>query len=236
MFLRRSSPRPRLGFPLIELRVVISLIAILIGLLLPAVQKVREAAARTKCSNNLKQIGLALHAYHDANLCFPPGYADGNTDPNSTPDNDVGPGWGWAAYALPYLEQGALFNQINFKQPVGSGTNAQVSRQDLTIFQCPSDPYQQLVPVYDSNFSTPVATVAHGNYLGCAGWTECFNAQVWWDTFRDLGIDPGFYTHRTRPVEEVLPWDHVLVKKGREYLAKEQNRSVVQLDAMAAAV
>jgi radical SAM family uncharacterized protein len=67
-------------------------------------------------------------------------------------------------------------------------------------------------------------------------WREHFHAERWWQTFRDLGIDIGFYSHRERPVEEVLPWDHILVKYGREYLAKEQTRSVVQLDAMAGAV
>jgi len=67
-------------------------------------------------------------------------------------------------------------------------------------------------------------------------WREHFDARLWWGTFEDLGIDVGFYSHRTRPLEEVLPWDHIHVKKGREYLAKEQNRSLVQLTAMAGAV
>src|ERR1700730_6486449 len=117
------SANQRPGFTLIELLVVIVIIAILIALLLPAVQKVREAAALTQCTNNLKQIGLALHSYHDSMRVFPPGYIDGNTNPNSTPDNDVGPGWGWAAYVLPYLEQRNLYNQINFSVAVGLGSN-----------------------------------------------------------------------------------------------------------------
>jgi prepilin-type processing-associated H-X9-DG protein len=160
---------------LIELLVVIAIIAILIGLLLPAVQKVREAAARIKCTNNLKQIGLALHNYHDSNHVFPPGYTDGNTNQDTTPDNDVGPGWGWAAYLLPFMEQGNLYRQINFNQNVGMGANAQVSQVPLTLHQCPSDAYPQAFPVYDSSFSTPIATLAHGNYVGCNGWQECFN-------------------------------------------------------------
>jgi prepilin-type N-terminal cleavage/methylation domain-containing protein/prepilin-type processing-associated H-X9-DG protein len=170
----RGSFRRR-GFTLIELLVVIAIIAVLIGLLLPAVQKVREAAARAKCTNNLKQIGLALHNYHDSNQRFPAGYVDGNTDPASTPDNDVGPGWGWAAFLLPYVEQGSVYNQINFSQPVGTGINAQVSQVQLPVFLCPSDAYTQTVPVYDSSFTNPIAQVAPGNYLGCNGWAECFS-------------------------------------------------------------
>src|SRR5438874_1435183 len=146
----------RRGFTLIELLVVIAIIGILVGLLVPAVQQVREAAARTQCINNLKQIGLALHSFHDTYKRFPPGYVDRNTDPNSTPDNDLGPGWGWAAFLLPHLEQGNVYRRINFSQGVGLGSNAAVSQLALGIYQCPSDPYQQAFPVYDSTFTNPL--------------------------------------------------------------------------------
>jgi prepilin-type N-terminal cleavage/methylation domain-containing protein len=162
------------GFTLIELLVVIAIIAILVSLLLPAVQQAREAARRTQCRNNLKQIGIALHNYLDATRVFPPGYVDRNGNPNSTPDNDLGTGWGWAAFLLPYMDQGNVYDQINFNLGVGLGANAQVSQVALPAFQCPSDGQQDPFPVYDSSFSTPITTVAHSNYVGCNGWIECF--------------------------------------------------------------
>src|SRR5256885_1124466 len=121
---------PRLGFTLIELLVVIAIIAILVALLVPAVQKVREAAARTQCINNLKQIGLALHGYHGTTQKLPPGYSASAVYPSTAP------GWGWPAFVLPYLDQGSVYNQINFQQPV---QNQAVIRTMLPVFLCPSD-------------------------------------------------------------------------------------------------
>jgi prepilin-type N-terminal cleavage/methylation domain-containing protein len=148
--------RLRSAFTLIELLVVIAIIAILVGLLLPAVQKVREAANRVKCQNNLKQIGLALHNYVDAQGRFPPG--KGHDYMQSVPGCPIYPRWSPHAYLLPYIEQGNLYNSINFTFPPetpGMATpvidfmppwenpnreNAIACRTLVPTFLCPSDP------------------------------------------------------------------------------------------------
>jgi prepilin-type N-terminal cleavage/methylation domain-containing protein len=114
---RRKVPS-RAGFTLIELLVVIAIIAILIGLLLPAVQKVREAAARIKCSNNLKQIGIAMHAFEGTFKGFPPCRVN-----NPPPSVQGAKQHAWAAYLLPYIEQQALYNQYNFTVNFDDATN-----------------------------------------------------------------------------------------------------------------
>ena len=134
--MRRSH---RSGFTLIELLVVMAIIAILIGLLLPAVQKVREAAARMQCGNNLKQLGLALHNYHDTVGTLPPGKTAAGFDPYST-------GFSGFALLLPYIEQDNLQRQINFSVPANNVANDGPRGVTVKTFLCPSDPVS-VVPV-----------------------------------------------------------------------------------------
>ena len=130
----------RRAFTLIELLVVIAIIAVLIALLLPAVQAAREAARRAQCTNNLKQIGIALHNYHSAINSFPPGYLS-LMDP-VTFDND-GPGWGWASFAMNQMEGSPIYNSINFVLGIEFPANQTSRLTVINSFLCPSDAWRQ---------------------------------------------------------------------------------------------
>ena len=157
----------RVGFTLVELLVVIAIIGALVGLLLPAVQAARESARKTACSNNLKQLGLALLGYHDAHGEFPLGCATTN---NGAYDDD---GYGWAVALLPQLEQGTLYDRIAPDWEPGVFTRAHRSPQrfipggdtELTVFRCPSSQ----LPTHREGRGILFSGYATSDYKGCNG-------------------------------------------------------------------
>jgi prepilin-type N-terminal cleavage/methylation domain-containing protein/prepilin-type processing-associated H-X9-DG protein len=207
------------GFTLIELLVVISIIAVLIALLLPAVQAAREAARRAQCTNNLKQIGLALHNYHSVHEVFPPGYVSAvnptitdpcDQDAENSSSIDLGPGWAWGSMILPQMDQQPLFNSINFGLSVAFRANDTSSMTSLNVYLCPSDSGPSLIPVFadppdpanPGSFSAGniVDTVARGNYVGmwgigeiCAG-SGPTNAP----NIGSIGNPAGIFTRNSR--------------------------------------
>ncbi len=184
--------RKRLGFTLIELLVVIAIIAILIALLLPAVQQAREAARRTQCRNNLKQLGLAMHNYHDNHNRFPHSQARYTNGPANA--NEVGD-FSWIAFALPYLDQAPLYNQIQFSPPVGvvwnqnsnnQGANAAVRRTVLNALLCPSNDHDKVRAgqTHGGYRWSGTSDAAGTDYVGSLGHI--------WGGWKDCGAVPDF--------------------------------------------
>jgi prepilin-type N-terminal cleavage/methylation domain-containing protein len=165
----------RKGFTLVELLVVIAIIGILVGLLLPAVQAAREAARRTSCFNNMKQIGLALHMYHDTHGQLPAGWIaqiPGTPQPHWFGE----PGWGWCARILPFMEQvNVQENLVHFELPITAPANARARVTNIPLFRCPTDIGARTfvlpggAPYIGSGGGYQPVELATGNYIGVFG-------------------------------------------------------------------
>jgi prepilin-type N-terminal cleavage/methylation domain-containing protein len=163
--------RRKTGFTLVELLVVIAIIGILVSLLLPAVQYARESARAASCWNNQKQLGVALHLFHDTHRRLPAGWT------GSSPDN----GWGWCSEILPQLEQNDLFNKLRRDLPIDDPLNKQVRETPLPILLCPSDGVKSTFTIYgglgsvefgNMDVGTSLFDVGRTNYVGVFGTDE----------------------------------------------------------------
>jgi prepilin-type N-terminal cleavage/methylation domain-containing protein len=166
--------RPR-GFSLVELLVVIAIIGILIAMLLPAIQSAREAARRMTCTNNLKQIGLGLHLFHDSNQRLPSGWR-GRDSTTGAPAPLGEPGWGWAPYILPFMEEGnTLRNYVHMNKPMAADENSQARVQVIAMLRCPSDSGSDVYtwvpdePAGSGPSSPSGLQLATANYIGVFG-------------------------------------------------------------------
>lgn len=190
----------RNGFTLVELLVVIAIIGILVGLLLPAVQAAREAARRMSCSNNLRQMTLALHNYESSHKTFPPGFISRVTGNWSGQSNDgvpeAGPGWSMVSMLLPFIEQSSLHSSIDFHRPIIDPVNQQARSTSIALYQCPSDAWSSRVTVWP--LSIGLTDLAPTSYVGCLGGGNPFDAPRYSAMYEEPGFNGMF--HRNRPV------------------------------------
>ena len=204
MFRRQS------GFTLVELLVVIAIIGILIALLLPAIQTAREAARRSSCTNNMKQIGLGLHMYHDTFGQLPAGWR--GYDPSNGTAFWFGlPGWAWSASILPYMEQSAVYgDMVHFEHPISDPINADARLAQVKIFRCPTDIGSDTFelagggPMVGSEPSFPLK-MATGNYIGMFGTVNfrdlCNPSSA---TFNGCAADGTFMLNRQFRFADIL--------------------------------
>lgn len=180
------------GFTLIELLVVIAIIGVMMSMVFPAVQQVREAARRTTCANRLRQLGLALHNYEGAHRHFPPGYSSYETSDGTAPSGifvdpstwDAAPGWGWGAYLLPFMEGRNIAVRVDLNEPIWATNHLETIQTEIPTFLCPSssgdtEPFL-IVDAAGSPYSpdgTESIVLGRSHYVASHGqescWGEC---------------------------------------------------------------
>ena len=181
----RTPRRP--GFTLIELLVVIAIIAVLVAVLLPAVQQAREAARRTQCKNNLKQIGVAMHNYESAFRSLPPGYLHAY-EPVATASEANHMGIAWGTLLLPFIDQANLHAQTDFDSPCFAGSNQVARETSLPVYLCPSDAYSEGRFVVRDETISPVEKYACASYA--ANWGPAMGvADTPGDETDDVNLD-----------------------------------------------
>ncbi|AMV20880.1 DUF1559 domain-containing protein [Planctomyces sp. SH-PL14] len=201
------------GFTLIELLVVIAIIAVLVAILLPAVQQAREAARRSQCQNNMKQIGLALHNYLETHSCFPRSVCFSN-GPSGGSCTTAFNGMSWMVLILPYMDQKALYDQVDFNKPIsdnaGSPSNLSIARKSIPAYTCPSDSYGPMSRTTDpylwSNWCFPQATCPRDQPLGVAHY-KGINGYAFDIPLTTSAYPHGMWDRRTGP--PLMPRDLV---------------------------
>jgi prepilin-type N-terminal cleavage/methylation domain-containing protein/prepilin-type processing-associated H-X9-DG protein len=200
------------AFTLVELLVVIAIVGALVGLLLPAVQAAREAARRMQCSNHMKQIGLAMHNYHSAFNQLPTGYYSFPTRDGTAPASmrldsltwDAGPGWGWGAMILPFLEQTALAEQIRYDRPLWDPSQAELISTKVSTFLCPSVSDGDDAFTVQSESGAPLLIDGRQIQLGRSHYVVSHGQESCWD---ECGAEPegivfdNIYTGSVRTVQ-----------------------------------
>jgi prepilin-type N-terminal cleavage/methylation domain-containing protein len=193
-FRRRVSGNPQ-GFTLVELLVVIAIIGILVAVMLPAVQAAREAARRSQCTNNLKQIGLALHNYESTHRTFPPGFISRVTGPwpggGNNPVPEVGPGWSMFAMILPMMEKGNLHQTIDFTLPITHANNQAARSTEVKEYRCPSDTWNLPVEVWPTSLG--INDLAANSYIGCLGGGDPANAPGYTAMYEEQPFNGMFH-------------------------------------------
>jgi prepilin-type N-terminal cleavage/methylation domain-containing protein len=166
----QTNPRPHLArlaaFTLVEILIVIAVIGVLVALMLPAVQASREAARKSQCANNLKQIGQGMYNYLDHFQAFPPGYSSIVLADH----DDGGPGWSWAAHILPFMEEKTLYDKISLGDSIHKAVNKEARMTSLPIFICPSDNgFEKIINIPSKTSTIIICQMAASSYVACAG-------------------------------------------------------------------